>query len=352
MDSQQRLAAVLRGERPDRVPYQDAFWQTTIERWHREGLPSAVSPDEYFGCEIAGIGGDYTLRLPPRLLAETARYRVYVDADGATRRELRTGDGWTPQWLDFAIKSREDWQRYRERSAFVAARLPADVAARYAAARAAGKFVAFRAHACFHPTWHKIGLERLLVAMLEEPAWIDSMFAAHTDLIIALYEGCKARGVRFDAAWLADDLGYRTAPLISPRLYRALVLPHHRRACQRFAADGIPTILHSDGDVRPLIPHFLEAGFSCLHPLEVKAGLDVADLKARYGRALVCFGNIDARALAGSRAQIEAEVCGKLAAGMRDAGYIFHTDHSVPADVPFANYCFAVSLLEKHGRYG
>ena len=64
MTAQERVTTVLNGGIPDRVPYQDAFWATTIERWHTEGLPQYISPDDYFGCEIAHIGGDYSLQLP------------------------------------------------------------------------------------------------------------------------------------------------------------------------------------------------------------------------------------------------------------------------------------------------
>jgi uroporphyrinogen decarboxylase len=110
-------------------------------------------------------------------------------------------------------------------------------------------------------------------------------------------------------------------------------------------------MLHSDGHVTPLIPHFLAAGFAALHPLEVKAGLDVADLKARYGEQLVLFGNIDARALSGTRAEIEAEIAAKIPAAMERGGYIYHSDHSVPSSVSFENYAFAIELVKKYGAY-
>ncbi|MEW6753056.1 MAG: hypothetical protein AB1505_19060, partial [Candidatus Latescibacterota bacterium] len=239
MTSKERLQAVLEGRVPDRVPFQDAYWQTTVERWQREGLPAGVSPYDYFGCEMAGLGGDYTLQFPERTLEESERYRIYVDADGATRKVMRTGDGWVPCWLDFTIKSRADWERHRQRGAYSPSRLPAGLVPAYRRARQDGRLVVFRAHACFHPTWHKMGMERMLVALIEEPEWIAEMFAVHTQLIIGLYEGMRGLGIEFDAAWLSDDLGYRTAPLISPSMYRALVMPHHRRACQRFAQDGL-----------------------------------------------------------------------------------------------------------------
>ena len=344
MTSRERLKAIMEGKIPDRVPLQDSYWQTTLERWRREGLPADVAPGEYFGHEMAMVGGDYTLQFPERTLEEGERYRVYTDTDGATRKVMVTGDGWVPYWLDFTIKSPDDWKQHRERGAYDPSRLSAGLVDGYRKAREQGKFVVYRAHACFHPTWHKIGMENMLIALIEEPEWITDMFAVHTQLITDMYDAIKEQGIECDAAWLSDDLGYRTAPLISPEMYR-------QQACQHYARDGLKTMLHSDGDVRPLIPFFLEAGFSCLHPLEAKAGLDVAALKKEYGKQLVCFGNIDARKLAGTKEEVEREVRSKLEAGKEDGGYIFHSDHSVPSDVSLENYRFALELLEKYGRY-
>jgi uroporphyrinogen decarboxylase len=221
----------------------------------------------------------------------------------------------------------------------------------YRSARAGEKFIAYSVHAPFHPTWHKIGMENMMVWMHEDPDFVVDMFATHTQLVIDLYEGIRELGVEYDAAWFSDDLGYRNAPLISPAMYRELVMPHHRRLCDRFAADGLKTILHSDGNVGPLIPHFLEAGFAALHPLEAKAGLDVRELKPRYGDRLVLFGNIDVRKLAGSREAIEEELRAKVTVAKEGGGYIYHSDHSVPNDVSFENYRFAVEMLKKYGRY-
>ena len=177
------------------------------------------------------------------------------------------------------------------------------------------------------------------------------MFAAHTKLVIDGYEAMKAMGVEYDGVFLPDDLAYRNGPLISPAMYRELVMPYHREACEHFARDGLTTILHSDGDVRPLIPSFLEAGFGALHPLEAKAGLDVRKLKPQYGDRLALYGNIDVRRLAGSREEIEEEIRTKLAVAKEGGGYMYHSDHSVSADVSLDNYRFAVDLIRQHGRY-
>ena len=363
MDARERVTTVLNGGVPDRVPFHDNYWQATVARWRREGLPEDVDPGDYFDCDIAQIGGsmkwndsragfDDTLQLPPVTIAQTARKRTLVDANGATRREMSELDDWTPSWLDFSIKGRDDWRRLRDRAEYNPTRVAEGTLDAYRAARDRGKFCAYFIHGCFHPTWHKVGMEQLFYWLRDDPELVTDMFAAHTRLVIDLYEATKAMGVEYDGAWLLDDLGYTNGPMISPEMYRELVMPFHKQACDHFARDGLRTILHSDGDVRPLIPLFLEAGFAALHPLEAKAGLDVADLKATYGDRLTLFGNIDVRKLAGTREEVEEEVRSKIAAAGEGGGYIFHSDHSVPSDVSFENYSLAADLVRVVGWYG
>ncbi len=352
MNARERVATILAGGIPDRVPLFDSYWTTTVERWRREGLPDGVSPYEHFGTdEIARIGGDYTLQMPERVLEQDATSRTYWDSDGALRKDLHVPEGWTSQWLDFTIKTREDWLAHRYRMAFDKARIPDSALDAYRHARARGAFVCDSAHACFHPTWMRIGMERMLVSMLEQPDFIHELFAAHAQLVIDLYEGMRARGMEFDGAFLADDLGYQAAPLISPALYRELVLPYHTRLCDHFGSQGLKTLLHSDGNVAPLIPLFLEAGFAGLHPLEAKAGLDVRTLKAQYGDRLVLIGNIDVRKLSGTRSEIEDEIVGKVTVAKERGGYIYHSDHSVPNSVSLESYGYAIELVKRCGAY-
>jgi uroporphyrinogen decarboxylase len=195
-------------------------------------------------------------------------------------------------------------------------------------------------------------MENMLMLMLDNPGFIHELYAAHAEVVIGIFEGMRKLGIEFDGARLADDLGYRVAPLISPKLYRELVYPHHKRLCDHFAGYGLKTMLHSDGNIAPLIPHFLDAGYSALNPLEVKAGLDVRELAGTYGNRLVFYGNIDVRKLSGSREEIEQEITSKLAAVKETGGYIYHSDHSVPNSVSFENYAFAIELIKQHGTYG
>ena len=360
MTSQERVSIVLSGGIPDRVPFQDIYWGQTIQRWRNEGLPENADPRKYFGCEIARLRGDYTLQLPVETIEETERYRVYRDSNGATRKTLKTGSGSTPQWMDFSIKSRDDWYRMKEHILYNPSRLSNRLSEgiyadmwneSYSSLRAKKKFITYSVHGCFDSTWRKIGMEQLLMWLLDDPDLMQDMFAAHTQLAINLYDGIRGLGIQFDGARVGDDLGYLVAPLISPEMYRRQVMPHHKKLCEHFARDGLKTILHSDGNVQPLIPDLLEAGFAALHPLEAKTGMDVRELKPLYGDRLVLIGNIDVRKLAAGREEIEEEIRSKVTVAKQGGGYIYHSDHSVPPNVSFENYCFAVEMWKKYGNY-
>ncbi|NJN83488.1 MAG: hypothetical protein HC802_15200 [Caldilineaceae bacterium] len=348
MDSRQRVTTVLAGELPDRIPLDDTFWTTTEERWWREGMPANVSARDFFAVnEIVRIDGDYTMQFPERLVREDTTLREYWDSDGALRQDLHVEDGWTSHWMDFTIKSMEDWQTHRHRMAFNPTRIRAGTLETYRRARQEGRFICYMGHATFHPTWMRIGMENLLMEMLTDPELIHALFAAHAQLIIDIFEGMWAMGLAFDGVFLPDDLGYNAGPLISPKLYRNLVFPYHKQLCDHFAERGLKTILHSDGDISLLIPHFIDAGFAGLHPLEVKAGLDLRELYADYGDRLIFFGNIDARALAGSHEEIEAEIVDKMTFAREHGRYIYHSDHSVPHSVSFENYGYAIDLIKQ-----
>jgi uroporphyrinogen decarboxylase len=110
--------------------------------------------------------------------------------------------------------------------------------------------------------------------------------------------------------------------------------------------------MHSDGDIRRLIPRLIDAGIQVLQPLEAKAHLDVRELKREYGRDLTFMGNIDVQKMSASRAELEEEVRTKLEVAKQGGGYIYHSDHSVPPTVPLEKYVYLMELLHTYGSYG
>jgi uroporphyrinogen decarboxylase len=169
--------------------------------------------------------------------------------------------------------------------------------------------------------------------------------------VIATLERAREEQIVPDGLFMVDDLGMNTGLMFSPRTYDRVVHPAHKRLGDYLHSHAIAYFMHTDGDIRTVIPRLIEAGVQVLQPLEAKSCMDVRTLKAEYGRDLVFFGNIDVRKMSASKAELEEEVRSKLDVVMRGGGYIYHSDHSVPPTVSFENYLFLMELLDRYGCY-
>ena len=191
------------------------------------------------------------------------------------------------------------------------------------------------------------------MAIAEDPAWVMEMYEYDAEMIIGMMQLYVDRGLDFDGMWLWDDLAYKNGPLFSPRAYREQLLPYHKRVVDFAHSQGWPVILHCCGNLTSLVPGLIDAGFDCLQALEVKAGVDLGHLVREYGKYLCFEGGVDVREWFADEAHLEHEVRTKLALGMSNpGGYIFHSDHSVPPQVSFANYTKVVDLVRRYGPYG
>jgi len=353
MTPRERFLAALSHKEADRIPICDTPWATTIERWHREGLPEDKSPAEYFGYERTGGGGaDLSFQFPPQTLQETDDYKIVRDGWGATTRVFKGRES-VPELIDYTVTDRKKWEELKPRYTWNESRVnwEAGLAANRAA-RATGLFVQFSAGFGFDRVQRMVGMTRVLTAIAEDPEWVKEMFDATADLIIAAVEEMTARGFEFDGAFIWNDQAYRNGPFFSPAAWKELEFPAQKRLCDFFHSKGMPVILHTDGDVRPLIPMFIEAGFDCLQPLEVKAGMDLVELKKKYGDRLAFMGGIDARAMADpDPAVIKREIGTKIPFAKKGGGYIYHSDHSVPDDVSFEQYERVMELVLRYGRF-
>jgi uroporphyrinogen decarboxylase len=123
------------------------------------------------------------------------------------------------------------------------------------------------------------------------------------------------------------------------------MLPRYRKVVDYLRSRGVKYIgLDSDGQIDPLIPVWLEAGLNFLYPFEVQSGMDVLAVRRKYGKELRIWGGVDKRSLASGPAAIEAELARVLPL-IREGGYIPHTDHSCPPDIPFENYTYYLRRL-------
>ena len=353
LSGRERIRLALQHREADRVGVVDCIWSSTLERWRKEGIPADKSPSEVFGYDLVEIRPDTSLRFPVRTLEETDEYIIVKDSNGATVKNWKHGSS-AIGLLDFTIKSRADWEDHKPQLVWDRDRVDWPAAREaYDAAREQGQFICYSGAISWDATLPLVGAETILYNLMDDPAWIADMYQTMTDLYLAGAEEMIGEGLEFDGAWVYDDMAYCSGPFFSPGVYQELFFPHDRRVCDFFQARSMPVILHSCGRVDSLIPRLIEAGYTCLQPLEAKAGMDVVELKKQYGGSLAFMGNIDVRKMSDPDPRvIEEEIARKIPAAMHGGGYIYHSDHSVPHTVSFEQYQRVLELVRHYGAFG
>ncbi len=369
LTSKERVARCLARRPADRVAMYDWFWAETEAEYVRRigdpdlwcGMHGAQAGThekrtlwEYFDFDLMQVAWpDQRLRMvAPTVLDETDEWVLLRDGNDAELRWWRHKMG-TPEHVRFGIDTPEKWARVkpllqasRDRIRWV------EFWPRYRRARERDMFVCFAGVEVIESVKDVLGHEQLCKAMLKQPDWIRDVFATYTQFEIDMFRLCEAEGMTCDGAFIYGDIAYKNGPFMSPKHYREFVYPCHKRLFDEFHARGMPVILHSDGDIRKLIPHFIDAGVDMINPMESRAGMDVRELAPQYGDRLGFCGNIDVMVLAtNDRDRIQAELHSKMAAAMKYRGYMYHSDHSIPPGVTLETYRWLLDEVRRFGRY-
>jgi len=353
VNSRERVRLALSHREADRIPIHDSPWAATVDRWRGEGLPSGVSAADYFGYELCGFGADTSPQFPVEVLHEDREYIIERNAFGGVRRNHRDRST-TPQIMDYPCKSREDWEKLKPRLQASDRRVDwVSGLQAFQLERSRGRFITYNAAVGYDKIQSYVASVRLLKAVIMEPDWVKDMYTTDAKLAMEMCERMIDGGFEFDGAYLFCDLGYRNGLFFSPRHYREQLHPVFKELCDYFKSRDMPVILHCCGQVKDLIPYFIEEGITCLQPLEVKAGMDLIELKNRYGDKMCFMGGIDVRLMAQEDpAPLEREIREKIQVAKKGGGYIYHSDHSVPKNVSFKQYERVIQMVKKYGQYG
>jgi len=249
--------------------------------------------------------------------------------------------------------TREDWEEYKPRFVFNETRVDI-AAAKTNYENTKGSVVQVFMEPClgFEKYKYCMGTEMLLVAIAEDPEWVKDMVEATERLAFDSLDYCLGAGIEYDIGYITEDMGFSNGPFFSPAFYREIIFPSHKRYCDYLHGKGMKAMLHTCGDNRKLLPQLAEAGFDILNPLEVKAGMDIYQIKKDYGGQFTLWGGIDVKTISGGDlGKLHDEIKDKVNFAKQGGGYIFGSDHSIPDNVPLTFYEKMVEWGLEYGRY-
>ena len=352
MTTRQRFRRMFKHQEADRVPMLASPWNTTIERWQREGMPADADFCEYFGLDkVAGIGADNSPRYETKIVEETQDYIVLHDSWGTTSKSWKHASS-TPHWIARTIVDRPSWEAAKKRMVMGPDRIDWDyLKNNYQAWRQNDWWIQGRLWFGFDVTHSRIvGTERFLMWMADDPELVFDIFNTELDCSLRLMEMIWDKGYTFDSIFWCDDMGYRNGTFFSVDMYRDLLKPVQKRAIEWAHARGIKAHLHSCGNINAFVPELIDMGLDALNPLEVKAGMDPVRLKRTYGDRLVLHGGLNAM-LWDDIDRVEAEIVRLLPILKQGGGYLFQEDHSIPDSVSLKDYTRLLKLAKELGSY-
>jgi uroporphyrinogen decarboxylase len=203
------------------------------------------------------------------------------------------------------------------------------------------------------------GLDKFLSDLLIHKAFAAALMDRVLDFHLAYWgEMLDTVGEYVQVAFLSDDMGTQNGPMFSPKLYQEIIKPRHKKLCDliRQRTKSVHMLLHSDGDIYPLIPHIIEAGFDAINPIQVSAKEmdDTALLKKRFGEQLTFWGaGCDATWTLpfGTVADVQSEVRRRLRDLALGGGLIFGSIMNILPEVPPKNIVTMFDAARKYGRY-
>jgi len=213
------------------------------------------------------------------------------------------------------------------------------------------KAIVFLTHDAFEYSHYLRGMENLLMDYVTNPEFAHRLARLVIDYKKRVAEIAVDIGADFIVS--GDDYAWRSAPIMSPAHFREFILPYLRELVDAVHGKGALFIKHTDGNIWPIIDMIVDAGIDALDPIEPIAGMDIGDVKARYGDRIALIGNVDCTRLlpSGSVSEVEEAVKETIAKASVGGGHVLASSNSIHPAVDPRNYKAMIEAGRRFGEY-
>lgn len=197
------------------------------------------------------------------------------------------------------------------------------------------------------------GMEQAYIDLIENPELVhyclDKLFDFCYEYTLRIYEQIPGEVM---ITYVAEDFGSQEDLLISPEMIREFFIPRMKRMIDLAHQAGAFVFFHSDGAIRKIIPDMIKAGIDVLDPVQWRCkGMDREELKREFGDKIVFHGAVDNQyTLAfGTVEEVREEVIYNIRVLGEGGGYILAPCHNIQPISPPENI---VAMYETGYEYG
>ncbi len=298
------------------------WWDLTIDRWHGEGLPAALSDvfeiGEYFGLD-------------------PYKQFWFSTTDPTIEAVQHHVEGMVANMDDY-LRVRPSL--YPDHSAAIATMQP------WASRQAAGDAVVWTTLEGFF--WFPrtlLGFERMMLAYSDQPELLHQINQDLLDFNLNLLDQIGRVCVPTFTT-IAEDMSYNHGPMVSRRICDEFLTPYYTKLIARIKEMNAITIVDTDGDVTNLVPWLQSVGVEGVLPLERQASVDGMTLRGRYP-TLCMVGHYNKLVMHRGERAMRGEF-ERLSPLMKTGGFIPSVDHQTPPEVSLEDYRLYLRLLEEY----
>jgi len=193
-----------------------------------------------------------------------------------------------------------------------------------------------------------VGFQQLPYMMVDDPELFADLYRKIGDLLVEIWSTFLKRFASgYVVCRMGDDLGFKTATLVSPEIIRKHILPQYRRVIGLVHKAGLPFLWHSCGNVFSIMDDVIALGIDAKHSNE--------DVIAPFDRWIICYrdqigllGGIDVDLLCQTAPdEVYARVVEMGDRFRREAnGYALGSGNSIPDYVPVEGYLAMVKAVQ------
>lgn len=360
MNGRERIRVALRRGQPDMVPiWEMAYNESSIIGIARNFIAQEELPEPKLNLDMSDterfqllnglitfvreldIDGVTAVSLAPRKRIDTQHAR---DSLGVVYHLSAVGE---PYPIDGPISNHADLAGYRMRKPEDADFLMLDLLRATFPDRA----VAYHMPATFKLSWTLRGsMEKLLMDYILNPGLVHDLARVVTDHCFEVADMAIRKGADFIIC--EGDLAHNPGPLMNPLHYDTFIGPYHREICTHVHRQGGTIVKHSDGNLTPLIPGLLDAGFDGIHPIQPQC-MDIGETKRAFGSRVCIMGNIDCSYLLvfGTPDEVRRSVKDTISKAAPGGGYIISSSNSIHPGCKPENYLAMVEAARAYGTY-
>lgn len=373
MNERERFRETLLFGKPDKISFMPGNpRESTLERWHEEGLPEGrnylqavreILGIKYEKSSAAAVGLDVSFKMLPqfqeKILKHEDGHYIVQDSVGeiveiSDKYDLTylryAKDFVTRKYHRFPVENEKEWQEMKLRyNPDAPGRYPADFLKRCEILGKRDYIFSININGPFWQMREWCGFENLCILMIDNPRFVRDMSEFWRDFIFNTMAPVL-KNVEVDHVFIGEDMAYKEHSMISPEMVREYLFPCYDTWIPALKKNNPLVVIEvdSDGHIGELLQLWIEAGFNCCSPVEAAAGNDIVEYRKKYGKKMAYRGGIDKRAIAKGGETIKREIMRVVPPLLNEGGFIPSCDHGVPPDISwqgFIDYCKILAEL-------